>query len=753
MTSQTEMWLDLRRLRRAAALALHGPLPDPNPRVGAVICDPTGSVVGEGWHRGAGTEHAEIAALRAAGASARGGTAYVTLEPCAHTGRTGPCVRALIEAGIARVVYARSDPNPAAAGGAQFLTDAGVAVARLDIDAADLNPHWEFAVRNQRPFVTWKYAATLDGRSAAADGSSRWITGPEARAEVGRQRSECDAILVGTGTVLADDPWLTARHPDGTLQDGQPLRVVLGERPIPATARVLDEAAETLLLRHRDPERALAELHERGIRHLWLEGGPRVAAAFWRAGLVDELIGYLAPALLGGGRPALDELGIPTMAEILRFDEADVAPVGADLRVTARPRARAHRTAVDLDVPAALDALRAGRPVLVTDDADRENEGDIVLAADTLTDEWLAWTIRHSSGYVCAPLSGELADRLELPLMVPDNRDPLRTAYTITVDAATGVGTGISAADRVHTLRTLAAAGHGEAGPADLIRPGHVVPLRARDGGVLTRRGHTEAAVDLCRLAGLAPVAAIAELVNDDGTMMRTDAIRALAERSGLGVLTIADLAAWRRSHDRVELVAETRIPTAQGEFAARGYRDLLTGAEHLVLHTDRLGPQPLVRVHSECLTGDVFGSRRCDCGPQLDAALAEVAAAGGLVVYLGGHEGRGVGLLDKLRAYAEQDAGADTVQAQTRLGLPVDAREYGAAAAILGDLGIDRISLLSNNPAKAAGLTEAGIEVAETRPLRAGQHPDNLAYLRTKAARLGHRTLLHPADELKERA
>lgn len=752
MTAESPSWQDLRRLQRAVTLARNGPPVDPNPRVGAVICNAAGAPVGEGWHRGAGTPHAEVMALRQAGDRARGGTAYVSLEPCAHTGRTGPCAEALIAAGISRVVYTRADPNPVASGGAARLRAAGVRTDLIPVDAADLNPHWEFAVRTGRPFITWKYAATLDGRAAAADGSSQWITGTEARADVGRRRSECGAILVGTGTVLADDPWLTARRPDGELLDRQPLRVVLGEREIPAGARILDAAAETLLLRHRDPERALAELHERGIRHLWLEGGPRVAAAFWRAGLVDEVVGYLAPALLGAGASAVGDLGIPSMAGILRLEDAEVTPIGSDLRVIARPRARAQHRPVELGVPEALAALRAGRPVLVTDDADRENEGDVVLAADTLTDDWLAWTIRHSSGYVCAPMSEELADRLELPLMVPENRDPLRTAYTVTVDAADGITTGISAADRAYTLRTLAAAAHGVAGPADLIRPGHVVPLRAREGGVFTRTGHTEAAVDLCRLAGLAPVGVIAELVNDDGTMMRGDAICALAEREGIGVLTIADLVAWRRIHDRVERVAETRLPTAHGTFTALGYRDLLTGAEHLVLRTATAG-DPLVRVHSECRTGDVFGSRRCDCGAQLDTALARIAAAGGVFIHLGGHEGRGVGLLDKLRAYAEQDTGADTVDAQTRLGLPVDAREYGAAAAILADLGIGRISLLSNNPDKAAGLAEAGIEVARTVPLRAGRHADNLAYLRTKAERLGHRTLDPLDDHEKERA
>lgn len=386
----------------------------------------------------------------------------------------------------------------------------------------------------------------------------------------------------------------------------------------------------------------------------------------------------------------------------------------------------------------ALAALREGRPVLVTDDADRENEGDVVLAAETLTEEWLAWTVRHSSGYVCAPMPGELAARLQLPLMVPDSTDPLRTAYTVSVDARDGVTTGISAADRTRTIRTLAAA---STGPADLVRPGHVLPLRARDGGVLSRAGHTEAAVDLCRLAGLVPVGAIAELVHDDGTMMRLPDVLLLGAEHGLPVVTIADLVAWRQVHDRVRREAMTALPTAAGTFSAVGYRDLVTGAEHLALVSPLGlgGPATLVRLHSECLTGDVLGSLRCDCGPQLALALQRVAGEGGVVVYLRGHEGRGVGLLSKLQAYALQDQGLDTVDAQTALGLPVDARDYTAGAAILTDLGVAEVRLLTNNPDKTRSLREHGVRVAEVEPISVGANPTNARYLQTKRDRMGH--------------
>ena len=399
----------------------------------------------------------------------------------------------------------------------------------------------------------------------------------------------------------------------------------------------------------------------------------------------------------------------------------------------------------------ALAALREGRPVIAVDSEDRENEADVILAAATATQEWVAWTIRHSSGYLCAPMPAARADTLDLPLMVPHSQDPRRTAYTVTVDAALGVSTGISAADRAHTLRVLADPG---AGPESLIRPGHVLPLRAVPGGVLHRAGHTEAAVDLCRLAGVGDVAGIAELVNDDGTMMRFDEAAALAERHSLVMVTIADLIAWRRAHGdgpgratprtraRVEHVVETDLPTPHGTFRVHGYRDLRTGAEHAALisaTTPRAGRAPVVRVHSECLTGDAFGSKRCDCGAQLDAALALAAAEGGAVIYLRGHEGRGIGLLPKLRAYALQDQGRDTVQANLDLGWPADRREYSAAAAILADLGLRHVRLVTNNPAKVAGLVAGGIEIAQVLRLAVGHTTHNHDYLVTKKDVMGH--------------
>ncbi len=399
-------------------------------------------------------------------------------------------------------------------------------------------------------------------------------------------------------------------------------------------------------------------------------------------------------------------------------------------------------------VEAALADLREGKPVLVSDSRHRENEADFIMSAQTTTVEWVAWGIRHSSGYLCAPMPEPKADALALPLMVPNSQDPRRTAYTVSVDAASGVSTGISAADRHRTLQVLASP---DATSDDVIRPGHVLPLRAVAGGVLHRPGHTEAAVDLCRLAGLEPVGVIAELVNDDGTMMRLGSATALADREGLVLMTIADLIHYRKhkgdvpppiepSPHRVVFAGQSRLPTAHGEFTVTGFRDARTGDEHVALTMPvKTGTVPLVRVHSECLTGDAFGSLRCDCGPQLDGAIARVAAEGGAVVYLTGHEGRGIGILSKIQAYALQDTGRDTVDANTDLGLPVDRREYGAGAAILHELGLTEVRLLTNNPAKVEGLRASGITVTERVPHHVGAHPENEAYRATKIERMGH--------------
>lgn len=391
-------------------------------------------------------------------------------------------------------------------------------------------------------------------------------------------------------------------------------------------------------------------------------------------------------------------------------------------------------------VERAVAEIAAGRAVVVVDDEDRENEGDLVFAAGRATPELMGFMIRHTSGVVCVPMPGAELDRLKLPPMTQVNEDRKGTAYSVSVDARHGISTGISASDRAHTVRVLA---DSATEAYELTRPGHTFPLRAVDGGVLRRPGHTEAAVDLARLAGLSPAGAICEVVHDDGSMMRAPALREFADEHGLAMISIADLIRYRRRTERqVERVAQTRLPTEHGEFAAYAYRDLVDGGEHVALVMGEVGgDEPvLVRLHSECLTGDAFGSLRCDCGPQLQASLAAVAAAGrGVVVYLRGHEGRGIGLAHKLRAYALQDGGHDTVDANLELGLPADARDYGTGAQILGDLGLHSIQLMTNNPAKLAGIEGYGLRVAARVPLPIRARPENLRYLRTKRDRMGH--------------
>ncbi|HKJ55443.1 MAG TPA: bifunctional 3,4-dihydroxy-2-butanone-4-phosphate synthase/GTP cyclohydrolase II, partial [Nitriliruptoraceae bacterium] len=388
----------------------------------------------------------------------------------------------------------------------------------------------------------------------------------------------------------------------------------------------------------------------------------------------------------------------------------------------------------------AIDVIRRGGMVLVVDDEDRENEGDLVMAADAATPEALGFIIRHSSGVICAPMLGEDLDRLELPMMVAVNEDPKGTAYTISVDAVGGTTTGISAADRARTIAALADP-DSEAG--DFSRPGHVFPLRYADGGVLRRPGHTEASVDLARLAGRRPAALICEVVNDDGSMARLPDLEVFAAEHGLLVVSIADLVSHRRRRDSlVERVVEVPLPTAYGTWDLVGYRNTLDGTEHVAaVHGDIDATTPtLVRMHSECLTGDVFRSLRCDCGAQLDVAMEQIQREGsGIIVYLRGHEGRGIGLLNKLHAYRLQDEGADTVDANLALGLPADARDYGVGASILADLGLHELRLLTNNPAKRAGLEGFGLHVVERVPIEIAPGSGNATYLATKRDRMGH--------------
>jgi 3,4-dihydroxy 2-butanone 4-phosphate synthase/GTP cyclohydrolase II len=389
-------------------------------------------------------------------------------------------------------------------------------------------------------------------------------------------------------------------------------------------------------------------------------------------------------------------------------------------------------------IDSVINAIRRGKMVVVVDDANRENEGDLILAAEKATPKNISFMVRYTSGVICVPMVGGELDRLELPLMTQQNMERMRTAYTISVDAAHGVSTGISAADRAHTIRLLA---DPRTKREDLVRPGHVFPLRYREGGVLRRAGHTEAAIDLARLAGLSPAGVLAEIVNDDGSMSRLPQLVKFARKHKLEICTVADLIEYRRTREKlVEREEIVKMPTDYGEFSLHLYRSKVDGQHHLALVRGEVtgARNVLVRVHSECLTGDVFGSRRCDCGPQLHQAMRQVAEAGrGVVLYMR-QEGRGIGLAPKIKAYKLQEQGLDTVEANERLGYGMDLREYGLGAQILVDLGLKTIRLLTNNPKKIVGLEGYGLQITEQVPIRVKPNPHNAKYLKTKREKLG---------------
>jgi 3,4-dihydroxy 2-butanone 4-phosphate synthase / GTP cyclohydrolase II len=393
-------------------------------------------------------------------------------------------------------------------------------------------------------------------------------------------------------------------------------------------------------------------------------------------------------------------------------------------------------------------AVGRGEMVIMVDDADRENEGDLIIAAEDATPDTIGFMLRYTSGIICMPLHGERLDELELPMMVAKNTDIRRTAFTVSIDAAEGTTTGISAADRCRTIHTVI---DSDTRPDDLSRPGHMYPLRYEPGGVLKRAGHTEAAVDLAELAGKYPAAVIAEVMNDDGSVAKLDELEQFAADHELLIGTIADLIAYRRKSERlVERSVEARIPTPHGVFAAIGYRSLVDDRQQVALVMGDIGDgqSVLTRVHSECLTGDVFGSLRCDCGEQLDRAMAMIAEEGrGVILYIRGHEGRGIGLLHKLAAYRLQDdEGMDTVDANVNLGLPVDSRDYGVGSQILYDLGVRSMRLMTNNPVKRAGIEGYGLSIEEVVPIIVPANEENRGYLKTKADRLGHQLDLDTA-------
>ncbi|XP_027345491.1 bifunctional riboflavin biosynthesis protein RIBA 1, chloroplastic-like isoform X1 [Abrus precatorius] len=442
--------------------------------------------------------------------------------------------------------------------------------------------------------------------------------------------------------------------------------------------------------------------------------------------------------------------GLAGVGTEVQHDEIAFGTLGADTAAPARSGFSDDNDEFDLDsptegfasIPEAIEDIQNGKMVVVVDDEDRENEGDLIMAAELATPEAMAFIVKHGTGIVCVSMKEEDLERLELPLMVNsrDNDEKLRTAFTVTVDAKYGTTTGVSAHDRATTVLALASR---DSKPSDFNRPGHIFPLKYREGGVLKRAGHTEASVDLAILAGLNPAAVLCEIVDDDGSMARLPKLRQFVERENLKIISIADLIRYRRKRDKlVQRAGDAQIPTMWGPFAANCYRSLLDGIEHIAMVKGDIGDghDVLVRVHSECLTGDIFGSARCDCGSQLALAMQQIEAAGrGVLVYLRGHEGRGIGLGHKLRAYNLQDDGRDTVEANEELGLPVDSREYGIGAQILRDLGVRSMKLMTNNPAKYVGLKGYGLTISGRIPLISLITKENRKYLETKRVKMGH--------------
>lgn len=449
----------------------------------------------------------------------------------------------------------------------------------------------------------------------------------------------------------------------------------------------------------------------------------------------DDLLSYSNGNGVAAKSTLLDNGSVGTLS-------ADTASITNDFVVGNDDHELDRPTEGFSSIPDAIEDIRQGKIVVVVDDEDRENEGDLIMAAELATPEAMAFIVKHGTGIVCVSMQGEDLDRLQLPLMVRQNEndEKLRTAFTVTVDAKHGTTTGVSANDRATTMLALASK---DSKPDDFNRPGHIFPLRYREGGVLKRAGHTEASVDLVVLAGLDPVAVLCEVVDDDGSMARLPKLRQFAERENLKIISIADLIRYRRKTDKlVDRSSAAQIPTMWGPFTAYCYRSILDGIEHIAMVKGDIGDgqDVLVRVHSECLTGDIFGSARCDCGDQLALAMQQIEAAGrGVLVYLRGHEGRGIGLGHKLRAYNLQDDGRDTVEANEELGLPVDSREYGIGAQMLRDLGVRTMKLMTNNPAKYIGLKGYGLAVSGRVPLLTPITKDNKRYLETKRAKMGH--------------
>lgn len=720
----------------------------PNPWVGCILVAKDGRIIGKGYHARAGEPHAEIMAFRNAdenGNVVEGCTLYVTLEPCHHHGRTPPCDLEIVRRRVASVVVGTLDPDARVAGqGVALLREHGTQVTVCEGEMAEkvqesLRPYL-YHRRTAMPYVTLKIALSLDGAVQDAHGQSRWISGPESRQHAHGLRAQSQAIVVGSQTAINDQPTLNVRLPD--YKGKQPLRVVVdGKSRVKRSGPLFDQGqgGDTLVYNRQageDHVNLRTMLHDLGSEHgvlqCLVEGGPGLHGALLSQGLINEVYVYTSSKLLGAGSKKWSE-GLPPLSV---SDESRLTLHGT--QVTADGDVIQHyRVQVNEKVHVALDRFRRGDFVLVMDDETRENEGDLICWAPAMTHDRMVFLVRHTTGLTCVSMTADHAAKLALPPMCVANQDNHQTAFTVTCDAV-DTGTGVSAADRLLTVHALT-----RDDPVALCRPGHVFPLVARDGLLQVRRGHTEASLALCAMAGLSKVAVLSELQNDDGTMMNRAQCLLFSRTHNIPIVSVADLeraTTAATTANVVEQLAECEIhlkDTGQWTLACFDSGDARSPHRALIKKCTSASTVPLVRVHSDCFTGDVLRSLHCDCGEQLAQSLSAISRHGhGALIMVAHQEGRGIGLTEKVKAYKmQQSRGCNTFEANRRLGHPDDTRDYAIVAPMLKHYGFHTVTLMTENPAKVAALVEGGIQVQCVQPVAVvgGVHCEK--YLKDKRA------------------